>query len=51
MGVWWIAWLATLAIVSLTDGKLNSRQMPPSRPTILLPTVLAQFTLPNLSVS
>ena len=30
MGVWWIAWLGTLAAVCLTDGKLNSRQMPPA---------------------
>lgn len=28
MGVWWIAWLGTLAAGRLTDGKLNSRQMP-----------------------
>lgn len=32
MEVWLIAWLETLAVVRLTDGKLNSRQMPPPPP-------------------
>lgn len=47
MGVWWIAWLATLAVVCLTDGKLNSRQMPPRVP---LPPSYPQHKLTNISV-
>lgn len=54
MKVWLIAWLETLAVVHLTDGKLNSRQMPPPSaphpyPT-LLPTAQAQYTHPTLFV-
>lgn len=47
MGVWWIAWLATLAVVCLTDGKLNSRQMPPRVP---LPPSYPPHKLTNISV-
>lgn len=41
MGVWWIAWLGTLAAAHLTDGKLNSRQMP-QQP---LPTAQGKYQL------